>query len=646
MKRPHFSFRHLPLTLYMIIFIVMIVVVLTVLLSSLSYIAARDELVSDSDVLRQYTEENALQAEILVDKGLRLYDNTYNEEMRNWSGIYVDAYEHAGRDPGRIDLVALKQQMVPESGGQVDLYVINTSGVIIASTVPDVMYLNFGRDFPVYNTYLQEGRTRGSFFADRVVRSVVSTESGKVTGELRKFAFMPTPDQEYLLEMGLSSPEFEGERGQLSAVAAADALEGINPNLVSVRIFDANKNLLTGKGPDNSFVPGPGLSRILDQVLGEKGDVWVNTTDTGTSTHYILVELPDDKTASDMNLVMEMTYSGARLHERLNGIILFHLVIGTGVIVLGILLSYAAARHITRPISEIITDADTIAQGDLDHPIRSMDNPEFSMLRESITVMIRRIRDYSAEIEREKADLQVAAEIQRSFLPDTIPASEGFSIAAKSIPAKEVGGDFFDVVPLAVIPLPEHQTGVMIGDVSGKGVPAALFMALSCIVVRVTAPWFAEPEKVISEANPVISANSKTGMFVTLFYGILDSRAQSLAYVNAGHNPPLVFRAGSDTVDELPATGIALGIMEDAEYNQATASLSPGDIVVLYTDGVTEAINSREEMFEVERLVSVVRQNQARSAQEILDAIIAAVFAFSGDQPQFDDITVMVIKTE
>ena len=146
------------------------------------------------------------------------------------------------------------------------------------------------------------------------------------------------------------------------------------------------------------------------------------------------------------------------------------------------------------------------------------------------------------EMARKDAELQIAAEIQRNFLPETIPKTEGFDIAAKSIPAKEVGGDFFDVMPLEVIPMSNTRTGIMIADVSGKGVPAALFMALSRIVVRVTAMWFKKPSEVISFANPIIANNSKTGMFVTLFYGVIDNETRTLTYVNAGHNPPLVLR--------------------------------------------------------------------------------------------------------
>jgi phosphoserine phosphatase RsbU/P len=249
-----------------------------------------------------------------------------------------------------------------------------------------------------------------------------------------------------------------------------------------------------------------------------------------------------------------------------------------------------------------------------------------------------------SEMARKNAELQIAAEIQRNFLPEYIPQIEGFEIAAKSLPAKEVGGDFFDVVPLEVMPVSTTRTGVMVADVSGKGVPAALFMALSRIVVRVTAMWFKNPAEVISFANPIIANNSRTGMFVTLFYGILDNETRTLTYVNAGHNPPLVVRKETGAVEELALTGVAVGALDDAVYEQNKISLRSGDVLVIYTDGITEANNTREEMFEVDRLISVVREKKDLSSQEIVDAVIDAVFEFCGTQPQFDDITLMIAK--
>ncbi len=249
-----------------------------------------------------------------------------------------------------------------------------------------------------------------------------------------------------------------------------------------------------------------------------------------------------------------------------------------------------------------------------------------------------------SEMARKNAELQIAAEIQRNFLPETIPPAEGFTIAAKSIPAKEVGGDFFDVVPLEIMPMSKNQTGIMIADVSGKGVPAALFMALSRIVVRVTATWFRKPSEVLSFANPIIATNSRTGMFVTLFYGIINNAEKTLTYVNAGHNPPLVYRCQTDTLEELEATGIAVGALEDAVYTQRSITLATGDLVILYTDGITEAVNDREEMYDLPRLMALIKEKRLSSPQEIVDAIISSVFAFSRNQPQFDDITLMVVR--
>lgn len=248
------------------------------------------------------------------------------------------------------------------------------------------------------------------------------------------------------------------------------------------------------------------------------------------------------------------------------------------------------------------------------------------------------------EMARKDAELAIAAEIQKSFLPDVIPQIDGFEIAGTNIPAKEVGGDFFDVVPLEVIPLNTKHMGVLIADVSGKGVPAALFMALSRIVIRVSATMFPKVSDAISFANPVISQDSRTGMFVTVFYGVLDNETHTLSYVNAGHNPPLLFRAGSGEPEELPATGIAMGAMEDAAYGQGEAHFASGDLLVMYTDGVTEAVNDKNEMFEIPRLTQVIIDNRHLPAKGIVQAIISAVNAFSQKQPQYDDITLLVVK--
>jgi sigma-B regulation protein RsbU (phosphoserine phosphatase) len=247
-------------------------------------------------------------------------------------------------------------------------------------------------------------------------------------------------------------------------------------------------------------------------------------------------------------------------------------------------------------------------------------------------------------MERKNTELQIAAEIQRSFLPETIEQVPGFEIAATSIMAKEVGGDFFDVMPFETIHLKKGATGVVIADVSGKGVPAALFMALSRIVIRVNALWHKKPTDVIKDANNIISSDSKSGMFVTVFYGVIDWESRTLAYVNAGHNPPLFFRARNREISKLIRTGIAVGAMENAEYTSRELPLETNDVVILYTDGVTEAINQREEMFGEERLQNVARAGAGLSAQDLMQKILDQIKSFCGNHPQSDDITLMVIK--
>jgi PAS domain S-box-containing protein len=253
-------------------------------------------------------------------------------------------------------------------------------------------------------------------------------------------------------------------------------------------------------------------------------------------------------------------------------------------------------------------------------------------------------REMEGRLARSNAELQIAAEIQKSFMPEVIPQIAGFTIAARTVMAKEVGGDFFDVIPFEIIALDTGTLGLLIADVSGKGVPAALFMALSRIVVRVNALWHRDPAKAIHDANNLITRDAKSGMFVTLFFGTLNERDRTLTYVNAGHNPPVVFRSRDGSLEELMPTGIVLGAAENRNYSSRTIPVGPDDVIVMYTDGVTESINAQEEMFGEDRLRDIILKNASFPAQAILERILSGVQEFTGDMPQFDDITLMVIK--
>ena len=253
-------------------------------------------------------------------------------------------------------------------------------------------------------------------------------------------------------------------------------------------------------------------------------------------------------------------------------------------------------------------------------------------------------REMEGKLARSNAELQIAADIQKSFMPSVIPQIAGFEIAARTVMAKEVGGDFFDVIPFEIIALDKGTLGLLVADVSGKGVPAALFMALSRIVVRVNALWHRDPAKAIFDSNNIITQDSKSGMFVTLFFGTLQEKDRTMTYVNAGHNPPVVFRSRDKTLEELMPTGIILGAVENREFFSRTITIGPGDVVVMYTDGVTESINAKEELFGEERLNAIIRASAHLPATEILDRILEGVREYTADMPQFDDITLLIIK--
>ncbi|VVB72921.1 Methanogenesis regulatory histidine kinase FilI [uncultured archaeon] len=243
------------------------------------------------------------------------------------------------------------------------------------------------------------------------------------------------------------------------------------------------------------------------------------------------------------------------------------------------------------------------------------------------------------KLERSRAELHIAAAIQRRFIPEKIPVIPGFEIAAVSIPAMEVGGDFYDFIPL-----PEGRYGLVIADVAGKSIPAALFMALSRTIIRANVAHQSRTSDVLKNANNMIASDATAGMFVTLLYGILDGETLSFNYADAGHPPPLLFRAGIEVLVEEPVTGIALGAKEGAIYEESTIKFSPGDVAVFYTDGVTEAMNTKGEMYGQGRIADMVSRSRQMSAEMILRRLQSDISSFSSGREQNDDITMVVLK--
>jgi sigma-B regulation protein RsbU (phosphoserine phosphatase) len=241
-------------------------------------------------------------------------------------------------------------------------------------------------------------------------------------------------------------------------------------------------------------------------------------------------------------------------------------------------------------------------------------------------------------------ELDIARKIQQILLPQQIPLTSSVDIGTSSQSAKQVGGDYHDLIKL-----PSGKLGIAIGDVSGKGMPAALLMANAQASLRRYSESTYSPKEIIYRINNSICPICQyieEHRFITLFYGVLDHEDKRLTYSNAGHNYPLVFRQGGNICVELESTGLPCGIMENAPYDESQVKLETGDIALFYTDGITEAMNSFGEMFGEERLRKVVSENSQLDSVNLTARIHRELMAFAGGAPQFDDLTIIVLKIQ
>jgi len=337
------------------------------------------------------------------------------------------------------------------------------------------------------------------------------------------------------------------------------------------------------------------------------------------------------------------------LFAGLRGLNRMVLIIGTAGFGILFLIIVLASGTITRPLRTLTKEAAEIARGNLDVEMAEVkSNDEVGELSRSFDNMKVALKEYIAHLaettaakERYESELKIARTIQMSFLPKIFPpfpANVEFDIYATLVPAKEVGGDLYDFFLLD-----EEHLFFSIGDVSGKGVPAALFMAAAKTLMKGTAGRGISPSEVLSRVNRELCLENDSLMFVTVFCGVLNFRTGEVFYSNAGHNPPLVLRPGQPP-EWLPLPdGFFLGTMEDAVYETRRTVLAPGDRLLIYTDGVTEAMNDQKAFYQEERLIRVAKEHGQNSPEELVREILGSVRAFAGSEPQSDDITLLAL---
>jgi len=277
---------------------------------------------------------------------------------------------------------------------------------------------------------------------------------------------------------------------------------------------------------------------------------------------------------------------------------------------------------------------------------RLLDEHEVRLLRlmgAQAAIAIEKARLHQEELKGQalENELAVAREIQLSLLPKHLPSVPDWEFASFYEAARQVGGDFYDFFDL---PGEHRQLGVVVADVAGKGVPAALLMALSRTVIRARAMGGESPSAVLAQANELIGADSDSGLFLTAFYAALDTESGRMVYARAGHNPPLRVRAEGSDVQELKAQGTVLGVFDEIDLEERAIDVAPGDLLVLYTDGVTEAMDEQNRLFGEARLRELLAANHGASAAQVLQSVVDAVREHAGQVAQSDDLTLLVVK--
>ena len=299
------------------------------------------------------------------------------------------------------------------------------------------------------------------------------------------------------------------------------------------------------------------------------------------------------------------------------------------------------------------------AYGDMDNIRSAMNNGAFDFATKpidlddlSLTIekaieqinFVKASQQEHNQLESIQNDLQVAGEIQHAILPRIFPPfpdiEQNVDIFASMHPAKDVGGDFYDFFRID-----DDRLGFVIADVSGKGVPAALFMAVSRTLIRATGLRGVPSNECLTYANKLLCNESIDCMFVTAFYGIYNVRTGEIDYTNAGHNPPYILHH-DNKVEMMPIVkkNVVIGIMDKFQYENESITLEPGDALIMYTDGVTEAFNEEKQQFTEENLEKTLSSVPGAGSQEIIEAIMEDVKEFAGNEPQSDDITVLTIK--
>jgi len=361
---------------FILVSMMLLVLCLVAFFSINDYIHTKENFDRESALLENQTEQNIRSAMRLTDTAWNIFDDNLNGRMETGLNKIQDAYIESGGNPAAMNLSALKQDL----GSDYDIYLINETGVIAYTTYPPELGQDF-RKVPYFYRYLTKIRNSSGFFPDRIVHELLGS------GQFRKYAYMPTPDHRYVLELGLSGTQVSAVSQRLDTPHSIDEIVAVNPYVTGYRVFNSMGRLAA----DNSL-PEADARNFLNESIANRTDLEVIDEPHDTKIHYVFVDLQSDRYGSDMSRVVEITYNMHLQQEALDQLVIYHLLIAISTICLGCALAVILSRRQIRPIQEIVADIDIIARGDLDHRIGPTSSREFAVIGKSINTMIDSIK--------------------------------------------------------------------------------------------------------------------------------------------------------------------------------------------------------------------------------------------------------------
>jgi serine phosphatase RsbU (regulator of sigma subunit) len=413
-------------------------------------------------------------------------------------------------------------------------------------------------------------------------------------------------------------------------------------------------HLLSAGGTVRKTVDERGITIDID----DKRQVRIGRTEPSTGFNFVAVAERTDWATGEKDLTgLSFQFRPRQLLRELSPgavnmgdiLVIALTVVGSIFLVMyavAFLLGLLLARSITRSVHALSMGTERLRRGDFGHAIQVKSRDQLGELAESFNLMSRGIRDLlreQAEKERLEEELRIARQIQMSLLPAPGVSLPGLRIAALCLPAAEVGGDYYDLLPLS-----DTRMGVLVADVSGKGTSAALYMAELKGLVLSLSRIHDSPARLLAETNQILTANMDTRTFITMTYAVVDTAAGTMRYARAGHSPIIHLEAGSGRTRVLAPAGLGIGLQRGERFREmleeVEVPLRSGDLFLFFTDGLSEAMNSRAELFGEPRLRRIIEGSDGLGSDEIKERILEEIRGFVGGAAQHDDMTMVILK--